>query len=173
MPNHDRVINREQEERLSDLSVEDLYRTVYQQVVKSLPANIFRINLHDEFTGEVALVFCVDEINRFPARRMPDDGMADFILRRGHAVHITPADMDEIFLAGDCLQKELQDWPKRHCLGAPLINRQGKAFGVISLTRMGTEPEQTFQTEDVETIANIAEQAARLIERKRSEGKLA
>ena len=151
-------------------SLDELYKAVHQLVGRVLPAKQFHINLLDEVAGEIVVPFNADDITYIPVRRPIGRGMTEYIMRLGRAVHITPGEMKRLSAAGEYTLAKEQKVKTRHYLGAPLIDSQGKAFGVMSLIQMGEAT--TFQPEDVEVLSIVAAQVSMAIERKRMETEL-
>ena len=90
-------------------SLDEMYRIVYGLVRRVLPAKLFHINLLDDVAGEIVVPFSSDELNTIPARRPLDNGMTEYILRLGHAVHVTPAELDRLITAS-----AIVDWLQRN-----------------------------------------------------------
>ena len=151
-------------------SMDELYATVHRLIGRVLPAKLFHINILDEVTNEIVVPFNADNVTFIPARRPVDKGITEYIMRLGHAVHITPKEMDKLIESGEYTLAKAQNALTRHYLGAPLIDSQGKAFGVLSLIQIGET--SVFRPEDVEVLSIIASQVSLSIERKRTEDKL-
>ena len=151
-------------------SVDELYSKVHALIGKVLPAKLFHFNLLDEATGQIVVPYNADDISTIPRRRPVGKGLTEYIMRLGHAVHITPEEQKRLSDAGEYLLGDVQNVQRRHYLGAPLIDSKGKAFGIISLILVGEE--ETFETEDAEILSIIAGQVAMAIERKRAEEEL-
>ncbi len=148
-------------------SLDELYRAVHRLVGRVLPAKQFHLNLLDEATGEIVVPFNADAITFIPTRRPIDKGMTEYIMGLGHAVHITPNELERLIMAGEYSLAYAQNVQPRHYLGAPLIDSRGKPFGVMSLIMLGDS--QAFQPEDVEVLSIITAQVSMAIERKRAE----
>ena len=151
-------------------SMDELYATAHRLIGKVLPAKLFHINLLDETTNEIVVPFNADDVTFIPPRRPVDKGITEYIMQIGHAVHITPEEMDKLIENGEYRLAHVQKVETRHYLGAPLIDSQGKPFGVLSLIQMGRT--SVFQPDDVEVLSIIAAQVSLSIERKRTEEKL-
>ena len=151
-------------------SMTELFATVHSLVGRVFPAKFFHINLLNEKTGEIVVPYRADEVNFISERRPIGKGMTEYIMRLGHAVHVTPADMDRLRESGECDPGKVQNAQVRHYLGAPLINPQGKPFGVMSLIVMGEA--NPFLPEDLEVFSIIAAQVSMAIDRKRLEEEL-
>lgn len=165
-----RVLSEIAQATLMSSSMEDFYRTVHHLISVVLPAKLFHINLLDEATNEIVVPFSADNENVIPRRRPLDKGMTEYIMRLGRAVLVTPAEMDRLSESGEYTLGKVQNVKIRQYLGAPLIDSQGKPFGVMSLILMGER--QSFQPEDVEVISIIASQVSLAIERKHAETEL-
>ena len=148
-------------------TMNELYATVYRMVGRVMPAKLFHINLLDEATSEIVVPYKADDVTLIPERRPVDKGMTEYIMRLGHAAHITPAEMDRLAETGEYTLGKAQKVQTRHYLGAPLIDSRGKTFGVLSLISLGEA--EVFRPEDTEALSIIAVQVSMAIERKRSE----
>ncbi|MBP2666645.1 MAG: putative signaling protein, partial [Firmicutes bacterium] len=151
-------------------SMTELFATVHRLVGRVFPAKLFHINLLDEKTSEIVVPYCADEVNFIPERRPIDKGITEYIMGLAHAMHVTPADMDRLRESGEYTMSNVQNIQVRHYLGAPLINPQGKPFGVMSLIVMGEA--NPFLPEDLEIFSIIAAQVSMAIDRKRLEEEL-
>ena len=164
------VLREIAEAALLTSSMGELYRTVYQLLERVLPAKLFHVNLLDESSGEIVVPFNADGVSAIPERRPVNKGMTEYIMRLGHAVHITPEEILRLRETGEYSLSTPQNMQGYHYLGAPLIDSEGKPFGVISLIVVGAE--QSFHPEDVELLSIIAAQVAMAIERKQAEERI-
>ena len=152
------------------ISMDELYAKVYRLVGRVLPAKLFHINLLDEANGEIVVPFKADHVTFIPERRPVGKGLTEYIMRLGHAEYITPAEMGRLSESGEYTLLQEQNVRELHYLGAPLIDSQRKAFGVISLIQLGEK--NAFQADDIEVLSIIAVQVSMAIERKRMEKEL-
>ena len=152
------------------LSMDELFQTVHRLVGRVLPAKQFQINFLDEAAGEITVPFKADDVSFIPERRPVDKGLTEYIMRLGHASHITPAEMLRLNETGEYTLAKAQNIQTIHYLGAPLIDSHGKVFGVIALIQMGET--NAFRPGDVELLSIIAAQVSMAIERKRLEQEL-
>lgn len=151
-------------------SMTELFATVHTLVGRVFPAKFFHINLLDEKTSEIVVPYRADEVDFVSERRPIGKGMTEYIMKLGHAVHVTPADMELLRESGECNPGKVQNMQVRHYLGAPLINPQGTPFGVMSLIVMGEA--NPFLPEALEVFSIIAAQVSMAIDRKRLEEEL-
>ena len=150
-------------------TMSELFATLHRLMDRVLPPRLFHVNLLDEATGEIVVPFRADEVTEIPERRPVGKGMTEYIMGLGHAVHFTPAEVRRLAEAGEYALGVLLK-SNRHYLGAPLIDSQGKPFGVISVISL-TE-DAAFYPDDTEALSIVASQVAMAIERKRLEAEL-
>jgi signal transduction histidine kinase len=150
--------------------MKELYAEVQLLVGQVLTANLFYINIFDYSTGEIVVPFCADDLNFLPERRPIGNGIAEYVMRLGHPVVLTITEIDRLCKAGEIKLSYLPRLPIQHYLGAPLTDKQGNGFGVMSLVWL--EETQTFRPEDIEVFSIIAVQVSMAIERQRSESQL-
>ena len=91
-------------------------------------------------------------------------------MKLGKAVYISPVEMERLIDTGEYSLDKVQKVKTRHYLGAPLVGKDGTAFGVISLIMQGEA--QGFLPRDVEVLSIIAAQVAMAIERKQAQAAL-
>ena len=162
-----RVLRGIAEAALTSETMQDLYATVHRLIDSILPDKLFHINLLDELTQEIVVPYKADEVNFIPQRRPMNKGITEYVMQHGKAVYIRPTDLDRLTETGEYTLAKEQNVQIRHYLGAPLIDSKGKVLGTLGLIMMGDD--QSFQCEDLETLAMIAVQVAMAMERKRSE----
>ena len=153
------------EASLFSSSLHELYAKVYRLAGKVLPAKNFFIALRDETAGQITVPFSADGMKAIPRRRPAGNGLTEYIMRLGHALHLSHAELDRLFASGEVSDLHLN--PVNEWLGAPLADSRGKAFGVIAL--FSNEVTQQFHKSDCEVLSIIAAQISLSIERKMSE----
>jgi len=145
-------------------SVSELFPLVHQLVKRVLPTEMLHISFLDEATGEIVVPYRAKEAPFIPDRRPITKGLTEYFLRLGRAAHLKPDDLAKLRETGEYTLGTVQNVHVQHYLGAPLINLQGKSFGLLSVALM--DDSQAFQTEDVEMLSIIATQVSMAIERK-------
>ena len=145
-------------------SLDEFYASVHRAVSRVLPAENFIIALVNETEDEFSVPYCSDETNAIPRRRPVGKGLSEYAMRLGRAVHLTVADQEKLWNLGEVTLRftRVSDW-----LGAPLIDAQGKSFGIISIVS-GNNP-HLFHAEDLNIFSIVAAQVSLAIERKRAE----
>ena len=148
-------------------SLDNVYVTMHCLIKKILPAQNFYITLLDETTGEITVPYCVDETRTVPASRPISKGLTEYIISEGKTVLLSAADLSRLQSAGEIVYffPQDQDW-----LGAPLVDVNGKIFGVLAI--FANNNTQSFQDDAVEVMSIIAAQISLLIQRKRVEHEL-
>ena len=105
-------------------------------------------------TGEIVAPFRSDGVIFIPERRPIGKGLTEYILRLGRTALLTQTDLERLFESGEVTLENLVNAQMKQYLGAPLINSQGKSFGVMTMVLM--EETQTFLTDDVKVLSIIA-----------------
>ena len=146
-------------------SLDELYEKVHRAVGRVLSAKNFYISLLDDTGSHFVIPYCVDETHTVPQRRPVGKGLTDYVMSQRKAVYVTPAELARLRQSGDVLVSTVNyhKWA-----GAPLIDSNGKAFGIIALFLIA-EDKLPLQPEDLEILTIIAAQVSLAIERKRAE----
>ena len=148
-------------------TLEELYGKVHQAVGRVLPAEIFLVNLLDEAAQEIVVPYNSQKADFILTRRPLAQGMTEYIMRLGRAALFSSSDMERLRESGEYTLEQVQKIKMQQCLGAPLIDSQGTAFGMIVSILL--DDTQTFHSEDVDIFSVIAAQVSLAIERKRAE----
>lgn len=146
-------------------SMEDMFAQVHQIISQVLPTESFYLALLDEANQQIIYSYSVDASGMIPTRRPLAKGLTEYALRQGRTIHVTQAELADLVASGDVVRTNSA--PLHGWLGAPLINAQGKGFGVMAL--VAHDASQTFSPDDVENLSIIAAQAAMSIERKQAD----
>ncbi|MBP2665224.1 MAG: putative signal transduction histidine kinase [Firmicutes bacterium] len=143
-------------------SLKELYQTVRQSIKRVLPAKYFLISLLSEDASEIAVSFHSEEITAFQDRRPLGKDVTEYILRLGRSVLITQPDLDRLRESGEYRLEAAQKLQVCQCLGAPLIDSQGKALGTMALL---VDAEHSFNAADKKVLSIIVAQFSMAIER--------
>ena len=162
------VLKELAETALLSVPLPDLYAKVHHWIGRVLPAQNFYIALLTEETGEIVLPYCVDETKTVPLHRPMGKGLTEVVLRKRRPVLLNASEIEALFQSGEI---DLRYGNVAHqWLGAPLLEGNGRAFGVIALHSIAaTRP---VQPQDVEVFALIAAQVGMVIEHRHLEEEL-
>ena len=159
------VLREIAEKAVTTQSMDELYAAVHHLVGRVFPVQFFHIHLLDEATGEIVDLYDGDEQSSVHSRRPAGKGLTEYIMRLGQSAYLTPADIARLREAGEYTPGKAQEVPMTYYLGAPLLDGQLKAFGVVSLFLRGDT--QPFQAGDIEVLSIISAQVSLAIDRKR------
>ena len=146
-------------------SLDELFAEVHRIIAKELPARYFNLALIDEAKQQVVDGYSVDLSGAIPHSRPIAKGITEYALRQGRVTHLTLTDIRRLEMDGEVVRPNaapIQAW-----LGAPLIDAQGKGFGVMAL--VAREETQAFSPADVEVFSIIATQVSLAVERKQAD----
>ena len=150
------------------MPLETLYLQVQRLVGSVLPVKIFLINLLDEATGEIVNRYYGDELDSNSGQSQIDPELTRYIMRQGRAMLLKQDDLESLREAGECT---LQNMMLYEILGAPLIDSNGKSFGIIAVAL--TDETESFQEEDdLEMMSIVAAQISQSIESRLAQEKL-
>ena len=144
-------------------SLDELYAKVHESVKRVLPAKNLYFIMLDATERQFVIPYCVDETHTIPRQRPVGKGMADYVMKERRAVYITPEKLAQLRDSGE-VEIRLVNYHK--WAGAPLIDSQGKPFGVVALFLV-SEESLPLQAEDLEILSIIAAQVSMAIERKK------
>lgn len=170
MANIQSVLRKIAEAVLLAPSMNELYVIVQQEVNQVLSAQQLHINILDEATQEIVVPFNAEDDSFIPVHRPMGKGLTEYVMQLGHAVYFTPKELDRLMETGEITLFEVQNIKTCHYLGVPLVDSQGKAFGVMAAIQM--DDNYPFQVEDIEVFSIIAAQVSMAIERKKLQDEL-
>ncbi len=151
---------------LKQVTLEELYKTIHQNVAKLIPAKNFYIALYNDNTGIMSFPYFIDEYDQPPKPRKLRRGLTEYVLRVSEPFLATKDSVLELANKGEIeVIGELPvDW-----LGVPL-KTQGKTIGVIAVQSYDKEIRYDEQSKDI--LGYISQQIALAIEKKKSEEEL-
>ena len=159
-----RVLREIAEAAVVESSLGELYQTVHQLLLRVLPAENCNFAMLDDSGQHIVAPYCVDESRTIQRERPVGQGITEYVMHQGKAMHVTLDEWRRLQASGEI---KLHFAPVQNYLGAPLVDSQGQAFGVLSINVMGES--YTFQEEDVEALSIIAAQVSLAIERKKAQ----
>ena len=159
-----RVLREIAEAAVVESSLGELYQTVHQLLLRVLPAENCNFAMLDDSGQRIVVPYCVDESGTIQRERPVGQGITEYIMRQGKAMHVTLDEWRRLQAVGEI---KLYFAPVQNYLGAPLVDPQGQAFGVLSINVMGES--YTFLEEDIEALSIIAAQVSLAIERKKAQ----
>ncbi len=146
-------------------SLDELYRTVHQSIVRVLPAKNFYVSLIDEGRCQLIRPYCADETATIPLQRpLGEQGLTNYVIQQRRAVFITADLLTHLQQTGEVTVRQLnyQSWA-----GAPLQDSTGKIFGAIAVFSV-RQADRALRPEDLEVLSIIAAQVSQAIERRRT-----
>ncbi len=151
---------------LKQITLEELYREIHQNVAKLIPAKNFYIALYDSETEIISFPYFIDEYDEPPKPRKLRRGLTEYVLRSSKPFLATKESYLELARQGEIeLIGELPvDW-----LGVPL-RTQGKTIGVIAVQSYDKEIRYDEQSKDI--LSYVSQQIALAIEKKKSDEEL-
>lgn len=151
------------EATLLSTSLNELYETVHRLLGQVVPAKNFYLALRDESIRQIVVPYCVDETGTVPRQRPIGKGLTEYVMRQGQPVHVTAETFEQLLRLGevDKARTRIDEY-----LGVPLIDSEGKAYGVLAFNLINET--KTFSKEEIDAISIIAAQVSLAIERKQS-----
>ena len=157
------VLREISETTVSPLEMQEIYVLVHRLIARVLLAENFYISLLDEELSLVRFPYCVGKASVLPTERPTGKGLTEYIARIGRAVHLTPLDIEQLQMKG---QLDPEQSPPMEWLGAPLIDLNGKIFGLVVIFQM--EQIGCFASEDLEVLIIIAAQFSLAMQRRKA-----
>ncbi|MCA9874518.1 MAG: PAS domain S-box protein [Anaerolineales bacterium] len=151
----------------SDISLDDLYRSIHEIVSQFLDARNFYIALYDAADELVLLPYFIDEQDSYDGRPYPaGNGLTEYVIRSGQPHLISAQRHAELIRQGvvDEVGPRAQIW-----LGAPLKTKD-QTFGAIVVQNY--QDATVYTEQEKEFLVFASGQIATAIERKRAELKL-
>lgn len=161
------VLMQISEATISPLAMEEIYFLVHRLISRVLPADNFYISLLDEQSGVVKFPYCVGKARELPRERSVGRGLTEYVARTLRAGHFSQQDLLRLREQGEV---DTDQAPEMEWLGAPLIDLNGKVFGLVVVYLMD-QPER-FEAEDSEILFIIAAQFSLAIQRRRTAAEL-
>ena len=153
---------------VSPLPMDAIYALVHRLIAKVLPADNFYISLIDDEQGLIRFPYCVGKAKILPTDRPKGRGLTEYIARTGHAAHFSPEDFVRLQQSGEV---DPEHSPPMEWLGAPLVDLNGKVFGLVVLFEMAQS--NCFTPEDIEVLSIIAAQFSLAMQRRKAASELA
>jgi diguanylate cyclase (GGDEF)-like protein/PAS domain S-box-containing protein len=148
-------------------NLENLLLQVHQIIGGLMPANNFYLALYDSEKQVVSFPYYVDEYDSPPSAQEFGKGLTDYVIRSGQPLLASPELFRKMVEVGevDIVGTPAVDW-----LGVPLKTSDTKAIGAIVVQTYNEGIRYTDH--DKEVLTFVSSQAARAIERKRTEDAL-
>jgi len=150
----------------SATDLNDLYRTIHNQLGTIINTSNLYIALYDEETNTVSFPFFVDEVDEYPKPGPPTRGLTEYVLRTGDSLFLAKDDIYKLAATGEI---DLMGTPSELWLGAPLITNE-KTIGVVAIQSY-TDP-QAFLVTDLDILKYISGQIAEIIVYKQAEDRI-
>ena len=148
-------------------NLENLLLQVHQIIGGLMPANNFYLALYNSSQNTVSFPYYVDEYDTPPSAQEFGKGLTDYVIRTGQPLLASPELFRKMVEAGevDIVGTPAVDW-----LGVPLKTSDTKAIGAIVVQTYNEGVR--YSDHDKEVLTFVSSQAARAIERKRTEDAL-
>ncbi|MBN2469379.1 MAG: GAF domain-containing protein [Anaerolineae bacterium] len=139
----------------TDLNLDDLLVTIYQQVAGLLSIDLFAVALRDSLTGEIHYPVAARQGERvhLPARAASNH-LLDHVIQTGSPLLIER----HVEAAAAGMGRVPPDAPCASWLGVPLLAAENRAMGAITVA--SSDPERALGEADKRLLMNIAAQAA-------------
>jgi PAS domain S-box-containing protein/putative nucleotidyltransferase with HDIG domain len=147
-------------------SLDDLYRSVHENIRTVMPAANFYIALYDAEKNLINFPYFVDEVDSPPGPLKPGKGLTEYVIRTGRPLLCDEATDKELRRRGEV---ELVGAPSAIWLGVPLIV-ESKTIGVMTVQHY-SDP-KAYSLRELLMFEYVSSQVARSIERKRAEAAL-
>ena len=161
------VLREISETTVSPLEMDEIYALVHQLIGRVLPADNFYISLLDEEQSRVRFPYCVGRAKVMPNERPVGKGLTEYLARFGRAAHFRPTDLAELQRLGEL---DPEQSPPMEWLGAPLLDLNGKVFGLVVIFEM--QQTDCFAPEDLEILIIIAAQFSLALQRRKAAAEL-
>jgi PAS domain S-box-containing protein/putative nucleotidyltransferase with HDIG domain len=145
------------------VSLDDLYRSVHENISTVMPATNFYIALYDPDQDLISFPYFVDEEDPPPNPLKPGKGLTEYVIRTGRPLLCDEATDNELRGRGEV---EVVGAPSAVWLGVPL-NVDGKTIGVMTVQHY-SDP-KAYGERELRMLEYVSSQVARSIERKQAE----
>lgn len=151
---------------LSNVSLQELFQSIHQNISELLPAANFYIALYDKRTNILDFPYYVDQYDQPPLPAPPQKGLTEWVLRTKKPLFARPEIVDELVEKGEIVRigAKSVDW-----LGVPLLLGD-ESIGVLVV--QSYNPNERYSLEDLAILEFVSNQVAIVIDRKQSELRL-
>jgi PAS domain S-box-containing protein/putative nucleotidyltransferase with HDIG domain len=147
-------------------SLDDLFRSVHENIRTVMPAGNFYIALYDADKDLISFPYFVDEVDSPPAPLKPGKGLTEYVIRKGRSLLCDEATDQDLRGRGEV---EVVGAPSAIWLGVPL-SVENKTIGVMTVQHY-SDP-KAYGERELRMLEFVSTQVARSIERKRAEAEL-
>ncbi len=141
-------------------NVEDLLRSIHDNIKKVMYAENCSISLYDNISGCISFPLYVDKFKSAPAPRLLRKGKTEYVLRTGNPLLLTEPVFRSLLEQNLIEEKSMK---AKSWLGVPLFIKS-EVIGVLALKHY--EEENVFSERDKNLLMTISHQASFAIERK-------
>ena len=147
----------------TDISLEELYRSIHDALALFLNVQNFYIALYDKVSDEISVPYFVDKFDSRPEPYPAANGLTEFVMRSNCSKLLTQQQIGFYIDQGMVTLKGTlpQVW-----LGVPLQS-QNEAIGALVV--QSYEESTAYSEQDEQFLVFVSEQIASVIERKRAE----
>jgi two-component system, cell cycle sensor histidine kinase and response regulator CckA len=147
----------------TDISLDELYKSIHEALAPILNVQNFYIALYDEASGMIDFAYFVDRYDSNPGIYKADKGLTGFVIQSNHFQLLTHSQLLSYLKQGEV---NVQGTLPRIWLGVPL-QLQGKAIGALVV--QSYEESSAYSEQDAQFLTFVSEQIANVIERKQAE----
>jgi PAS domain S-box-containing protein len=151
----------------SEVSLDELYRSIHEIIGDLMYAENFYIALYDPKEDLLRLPYFADEVDTYDGPYKPAKGLTEYVIRSGSPLLIDENEHNRFIEQGEL---ELVGAPSQIWLGVPLKSRAG-TFGAMVVQHYTDA--NAYGEREKQVLAFVSEQVAAAIERKQAEEALA
>ena len=148
----------------ADIDQDAFYRRVHAVVGELLNAENFFIALLSDDRSRLTFPYAVDAVEMPPARRPLGRGLSEYVLRRGTALRVLNADIEQLVQQGEVAPGRVGS-PASCWLGVPLMV-DDEVIGLVTVQSYSTQV--VYSAADQELLSFVASQIASSLIRRRS-----
>ena len=148
----------------ADIDQDAFYRRVHTVVGELLNAENFFIALLSDDRSRLTFPYAVDAAEMPPAQRPLGRGLSEYVLRRGTALRVLNADIEELVRQGEVAPGRVGA-PATCWLGVPLIVND-EVIGLVTVQSYSTQV--VYSAADQDLLSFVASQIANSLIRRRS-----
>lgn len=147
----------------TNISLDELYRSIHESLALILNVQNFYIALYDEASDKISVPYFVDMFDGCPDAYEIGKGLTEFVVRSNSSQLLTRQQIESYIDQGVIILRGTlpQVW-----LGVPLQS-QGKAIGVLAV--QSYEESTAYSEQDRQFLTFVSEQIASVIDRKQAE----
>lgn len=147
----------------TDISLDELYRSIHKALAPIINVENFYIALYDEVSELINVAYFVDRYDNSPGIYKANNGLTEFVVQSNQPQLLTHTQLLSYLNQGEV---DVQGTLPQVWLGVPL-QLQGKAVGALVV--QSYEESSAYSEKDAQFLTFVSEQIASVIERKHAE----